>query len=76
MGPVGLDDQGLHRVKAFLAGRAEVQAGAGHGQVKGLERERAHDAVEGGGASRQVGADHPALAVGQGPGRVSRRICR
>ena len=33
-----------------------------------FKRKRTDDAVEGGGASGQIGADDPALAVGQGPG--------
>ena len=59
----------VHRVKAFPAGRGQAQSGAGNGQVKNFQGKRTHDAVKGGGASGQVGADDPALAVGQRPGR-------
>ena len=57
-----------HRVEAFLAGRGEAEAGAGHGQVEDFQGEGADNAVEEGGAPGQVGADDPALAVGQGAG--------
>ena len=36
MGPVGLDHQGPHGVKACPAGRGEIEAGAGDGHLEGL----------------------------------------
>ena len=68
MGPVGLDHQGPHWIKALLAGGGEIEAGAGDGQIEGFQGEGADDAVEGGGTPGQVGADDPSLAVGEGPG--------
>ena len=67
VGPVGLDHQGPHGVKALVPGLVEIEAGAGDGQIEGLQGEGADDAVEGGGTPGQIGADDPSLTVGERP---------
>jgi hypothetical protein len=74
VGPVGLDHQGPHGVKALLPGRGEIEAGAGDSQIEGLQGDGADNAVEGSGTSSQIGADDPSLTVGQGAGREINRF--